>query len=314
MNVSAGKVDGALGGTDDNAIGASHTGSKVLSNSAATVAETELVGADANNSTIVGARSAVAINRSDGSGGVVAILGRDRSSSGSGLGLGRRTWGSSSGSGCGSRGSTRGEDTAWVGRLGSIAIRRSAGNSRLALNWRLAGLGLSRSARFRRSDLTASSTELVLLGAASTSEGVSERGSVALNERLARVGVDEVLILGSAALSGWEVGNEHVGKLRESCRSAGGCGLSTSTADLDGSAVHVELTVADLVDPSPCEAVLAIGDVGRHCDRKCSCATAAGILREVASDVGRAATNDAVNNLPLCLLSGCGVSAQRELA
>ena len=237
--MSAGEFNVTLCGRDDDAVRASHASSKVLSNSAATVAETKLVGADANNSTVVGAGSAVAINRSDRSAGVVAVLRRDRS--GSRLGLRRRAWRSSGGASRRRR-RTRSEDTARVRGLGKVAFRRGAGDSRLALYWvlairrRLARLGLSGSARLGRADLTASSTHLVLFGASSTGKGVTKRGAIALDERLARVGVNEVLVLGCAALGSREVGNEHVRKLRESSRGARSLALGTSAADLDGCA------------------------------------------------------------------------------
>jgi hypothetical protein len=96
VEVGAGEVEAALGGSDNCVVGAHHAGGKVLSNSAATVAKTELLAANADNSSIVGARSAVAV----AGGGVAGYLRSSgwsswgRLSSGNG-GLGR--WRSCSG-------------------------------------------------------------------------------------------------------------------------------------------------------------------------------------------------------------------------
>jgi hypothetical protein len=91
VEVSARELDAALGGGDNSAVGAHHASGKVLSNSAATVAKTELLAAHADHSSIVGARSAVAVAGS----GVAGDLGSSGGSSwcwlssGNG-GLGRR--------------------------------------------------------------------------------------------------------------------------------------------------------------------------------------------------------------------------------
>jgi hypothetical protein len=65
--MSAREVQMALRGRNDGAAGARHAGSKVLSDCASTVAETELLAADADHAAVVGAWSAVAVG---GCGGV----------------------------------------------------------------------------------------------------------------------------------------------------------------------------------------------------------------------------------------------------
>jgi hypothetical protein len=61
VDVGAGEVDVALGRGDDGTSLARHAGGKVLGDGAATVAETELLAANADNTAIVGARSALAV-------------------------------------------------------------------------------------------------------------------------------------------------------------------------------------------------------------------------------------------------------------
>jgi hypothetical protein len=69
VDVSAGEVDVALGRSDDGTSLARHASGKVLSNSAAAVAKTELLAADADNTAVVGARSALTVGGCGGVGG-----------------------------------------------------------------------------------------------------------------------------------------------------------------------------------------------------------------------------------------------------
>ena len=88
VEVSAREVDVTLlGRCDDSAVRARHASGKVLSDSAATVAKTELLAANANNAAVVGARSALAV----GGSGVVGWLRGSRRSGSWGRGL-RRRW------------------------------------------------------------------------------------------------------------------------------------------------------------------------------------------------------------------------------
>jgi hypothetical protein len=118
VEVGAREVEVTLCRGDDHTLGAGHASSQILSDCAATVAETKLVAADANNSAVIGARSALAVRRC----GVVRHLrgGRrcsrwDRLRSWDGR-LGHRGLWLSSRSRSGSRRSTRSEDTTWVDR------------------------------------------------------------------------------------------------------------------------------------------------------------------------------------------------------
>lgn len=78
MQVATREVDVSLGSGDNNSIGTGHTSSEILSDGAAAIAETELLCANADDCTVVGARCAGPIDRS---GAVRVVLGwRVRSS------------------------------------------------------------------------------------------------------------------------------------------------------------------------------------------------------------------------------------------
>jgi len=60
VEVSARKVNVALGSANNLTIGAGHTCSEILGDCTSPIAETELAGADADNSSVVGAGSTIA--------------------------------------------------------------------------------------------------------------------------------------------------------------------------------------------------------------------------------------------------------------
>jgi hypothetical protein len=84
---------------------------------------------------------------------------------------------------------------------------------------------------------------------------------------------------------------------------------------LDRSAVHVELTVSNLVQPGPSKGVSAVRDRLRHGDREGgSTVTESTFVRKVTGNVRRAASDNTVDDLPLRSLGGLTVGGDRELA
>lgn len=225
--VEPGAEDGAA---SDLAVGASHTGSEGLGNSASTVADTERRGADADKSTVGGARGAA---------------GRRRSSSGGGGGAASGLGGS--GGRGGSRAGSGSEDGTRVGGLGhggrlegsglrgsGVRVVRAAGGSSSAAS------GSSGSTK-----LAGTSTELGLSSATGTLDLEAGNSLRALGHSLAGVGVEGILLSEELALGGGQVDDEHVGKATESLGDIG----ARATGDLERSTVHVELAVAELVVP-----------------------------------------------------------------
>jgi hypothetical protein len=137
---------------------------------------------------------------------------------------------------------------------------------------------------------------------------------------LTRVGVDKVLVGVCGALSGGKVGDEHVRESRQGLGCALSRSLATTASNLDRCAVHVELTVADLVVPGPGKSVATFWDVRGHGDRELVgnrrvSGLHLGILREV--DIGqsrRASSDHTLDDLPLRVLIRLRVSGDRELA
>lgn len=105
----------------------------------------------------------------------------------------------------------------------------------------------------------------MLLGLRTSSTGagnVERLHCTALDDELARVRHDRVAILGSGT-SIANVGLEHVRKRVEIVH------VVRTTSDFDGSAVHVHLPIANLIEPSPCESGTfggweLLGDVERQ--------------------------------------------------
>ena len=280
VEVSAGELDGgALGDGGDDAVGADSAGGEVHGLSDTVGADTELGAANADDGALDRARLAV--------GTTARGRGRSRSSRG------------------GSRGSGRGlgdEDTTSVG--GSSGLR--SGGRSVSTAGRLGGVfGSGRSA-----ELTVAGSQFVHSSAASASNVEAKRGTLTSLDRVAGVGELEILALGSGALLVGNVGDEHVGEAAEGGRDV----AATTAGDGDGSAVHVHLSVADLVEPGPGEGVLASGKVFGHGNIVAVQARSVlDVLGEIARGVGRAATHDGVDDLPLAVL-GRSASGDGELA
>lgn len=331
VEVGAGELDGALDRSNNSTTRARHAVGQGLRNCASVVAKAELAGANAHNSAVSGAgvaataarwsTAAIARSRwclrsrwflwSGGGGGLfrgTARLGGDWSRSRSGF----RGW---------SRRGAGGENTTtvgWKGRVSRCGSRGAAGSGlggdRLS-GGRLGSIGLGGIGLSRSSELAVTSTHFGHGAASRTSEFVTEGSAVAFDEVLAWLGVVEVFIFGSGALSSGQVGNEHVGKGGKSRRNTLGRSLSSTAADLDGSTVHVELAVTDLVQPGPGKGVLSVGNIGGHLNGESSSAVTIGVSRrEVTSHIGRAATDNALDNFPLRLLGGLWVGGNGELA
>lgn len=323
--------EGALSSSDDGAVGAGHASSELLRNSTTTVAKTKGVTTNADNSTVIRTRGAVF--SSGGRGG----SGRGNRCRRSHRGSGRDRLGSGWCGGNGCRGSTRSEKARnGCNKRGrgdrSRRVARSQGDSWSRGRWdrghRGRGNGrrggrLGRSRRRRTAtrglsgsaNLSVTSTQFSHSSAASTREGVTKVGAVAIDHGLAGIGVVEILTLNSGTLGVRKVGNKHVGergKGRSSVRRGGG---GTRTANLHRSAIHVELAVANLVQPGPSKRIQAIGHILGHSNGECRSTMTGGILGfDITTDIGWTATNNAVYDLPLTLLSRLSVRGQGELA
>jgi hypothetical protein len=145
-------------------------------------------------------------------------------------------------------------------------------------------------------------------GAAADRSGEGRGSAVELLDEGTGVGELEVGGVGGAAAVA-DVGDEHVREGVEKARVAGGAG------DGDGSALHVHLTVADLVEPAPGENVLASGEILRDVEAVLVGDIGLGVVTHVAGGVlGRAATLDGLDDLPDGILGGVQVSGDGDLA
>ena len=155
----------------------------------------------------------------------------------------------------------------------------------------------------RRSDGSRTAGRAVAGGA---TEGAGT-GVAELN-RVTGVGELEVGALGGRA-SVVDVGSEHVGELVDEALAAAGA------SDSDGGAVHVHLTVADLVEPSPGKSVLAGSQVGGDLEVVGEGDGSLGVVTDVAGSVtGRAATLNGVDDLPDGVAGGGEVGGDGDLA
>ena len=133
---------------------------------------------------------------------------------------------------------------------------------------------------------------------------------------LTRVGEREIgrFSCSAAAARGADVGNKHgreggalvdreAGGLRRGVDAESGDGFGVAllgaASDGDGGAVHVHLTVADLVEPGPGEGVLAWGDTFGDGELEFAGAGTVGVATNVAGCGGGTATDDRVDDLPL---------------
>lgn len=125
-----------------------------------------------------------------------------------------------------------------------------------------------------------------------------------LGDRLAGVGEGVVGAL-SCLASAANVCSGHVGEAVKA--------LARTAGNVDGSAVHVHLAVADLVEPGPSHCQLTLRKRLRNgevvgTERATLCVEVALRVR------GRAATNDRVDDLPLGVLGGLQVLSDGDLA
>src|SRR5690242_11131349 len=325
----------ALSSSDDGAVSAGHTSSELLRNSTTTVAKTKGVTADADNSTIICTRGAVFSGSRCGGGGRGNRRGRsDRLGSSRGRSNGRRgsTRSEEAGNGDNERGrGGRSRRVARSRRNRSRRVARSRGSGsrgswgrghRGRGNGRRGGrLGRSRRRRIGTrglsgsANLSVTSTQFGHSSAASAREGVTKVGAVAIDHGLAGIGVVEILTLKGGTLGVRKVGNKHVGERGKGRSSVSRGGGGTRAANLHRSAVHVELAVAQLVQPGPSKRIQAIGHILGHSNGECRSIVTGGILGfDITTDIGRTATNNAVYDLPLTLLSRFNVRGQGELA
>lgn len=142
------------------------------------------------------------------------------------------------------------------------------------------------------------------------------------DERLARVGEADVLAFGGHAAV--NVGDEHLRQVvaladvDEAARVYDGSGrvaLAFGFLDGDGGAVHVELAVADAVQPGPSEGILARGDTFGNLELKVGRALGVRVVApQVACSVGGASTFDGMDDLPDRVLGRLHVLGDADLA
>ena len=116
--------------------------------------------------------------------------------------------------------------------------------------------------------------------------------------------------LGGAAV---DVCDEHGWEARRAFLEFLGGALGGATRDSDGGAVHVHLAVADTVEPGPGEGVFASLD--SLWDFEVESVGIGGVRAagHVAVDIGRAATLERLDDLPLRGLGGLQVGGQTDL-
>ena len=130
--------------------------------------------------------------------------------------------------------------------------------------------------------------------------------------------------IGSGAVAGWDVCDEHGWERRRVAARElrhGKLGLveigvsfAGSAGDLDGCAVHVHLTVADLVEPGPCERVCPRSDTLRDRIVVRVRVWSVGILSKITRSIFRRATAlDRVDDHPFGALRCRVVGGERDL-
>jgi hypothetical protein len=320
VNSTAGEADAAA---SELAVGAGGTLSELLRDSVAEVAEAERVGADADNSTVsvarrAGSRRGVGRARARGRAGAGASLGARTTSR-------RRGWLGGSRRG-GNGGSSRRGGLVRSGGLGSnrrLGNSRSAGSRsgtssrRCARGKDTSTVGGSSSGLGRAAELSSTSAQDSDGSAVGTRNGGTRVGALTSGYTVTGVGVEEILARGNLALSRREVGDEHVGQLAEDGRDIGrgSVALRAAAGDGEGSAVHVELSVAEPVQPCPGESVLTGREALRDLDGNRGVAQVIPVVGHVGIvRATLAAVNLAVKNLPLRVLGRLGVGSDRELA
>lgn len=201
----------------------------------------------------------------------------------------------------------------------NTARNSTAGGSRLVASWCRAHGGLrvlrwlraTTSCWLRSRSWLGTSrlrTTISTLGAAANGRAICCAKLVDISSRVREQRVNTFFGVASS-VTGIEIGNKHIGQAIHEALSAGRSGNS------ERSAVHVHLSVANLVEPSPGKSVVTsrkfLGDIKVVCER----AGAIGICREVPWSVfGRAATFNGFDYLPNGVLGGLQVSGDRNLA
>lgn len=156
-----------------------------------------------------------------------------------------------------------------------------------------------------------------------------------VRNRGARVREDEISAIGGAATVS-NIGDEHLGEISWK-RALGGVGAGVSVplfdlllnlevtrvsrtllcgSDSDGSAVHVHLAIALIVEPGPGESVgPRVNGVGNGVREDSSISERVGIgIFEVTAVVGRTATNDRVDDDPVRAGVRLSIGSQADLA
>ncbi len=83
---------------------------------------------------------------------------------------------------------------------------------------------------------------------------------------------------------------------------------------LNSNAEYSHLAIPDLVEPCPRETVLAVRHTLRNRELEHAGTRAIRVFGEIAGSVGRATSNDGVNDLPLTMLRGLFVECDGDLA
>lgn len=114
-----------------------------------------------------------------------------------------------------------------------------------------------------------------------------------------KVGGEQIWIAGVAMLNniwlGWSIS------------LLGGSNACTTT-------VHVHLTIADLVEPSPSNSIVALFETGWNCVLEGRGTAAIGISWQVTSDVCWTTTFNRLDDHPFGTLGGFEISSKRHLA
>ena len=121
---------------------------------------------------------------------------------------------------------------------------------------------------------------------------------------------------GAAAVA--DVGDEHWRERGGAlCEAGGFCvrfSLLATARDGDGGAVHVHLSIADLVEPRPRERVVTGCDAFGDRKLKLTGSVAVWILGKISSDARWATAFDRVDDLPLAVLARLLVGGEGNLA
>lgn len=303
------------------AVGAARTLGELLGHSVAEVAEAERIVANADNSAVSVARRASSRRSIAGAGagaGAGASLGaRIRSRRSRWLSGGRLRSDGGSGRLRSDVGSGRLRSNRCLGNNRSTGSRGGASCRRCTWGKDASTIGGSSSSLSRAAELTSTSAQDGHGSAVGTRDSSTRHGVFTSGNAVTRVGVDKVLTRSDLALGGRKVGNEHVRQLAKDGRDIGRSSVALGAAAGDGErgAVHVELSVAELVEPGPGEGVLTCRQTLRDLDGNRGVAHVILVVGHIGIfRASLAAVNLAVKNLPLRILGRLGVCGNGELA